>query len=427
LTSESENPGGTEEGHGRYLRAFLGLLFGAALGIVALNWWVDPYGMFRAAPAGLEPAGFNTTLRLSKARAVARIKPQAIILGTSRAELGLDPSHPGWPVAPVYNLALSGGTLYEMSRYLQHAQQTRPLTHVVMSVEFGGFLAKTSTQKGFDETALAVDADGRPTPPNWRRIMLPLFSRDALEASLAALTARAAPKNAILYHSNGQREWRSKLEQVKRSGGYHRDFVKREDIYLRSVQNRRNQLEDAPLASFDRILAFAATHGIHLSIVLDPVHARRLELYDLTGRWPLFEAWKRRLAAMVEARRQAGATIDLWDFTGYSPVTTEPVPPPGDKKTEMAGYWEVSHYKSVVGDRVLDTLFGRTGPDGSSFGVRLTPESLEPHLALIRHEQQAFRTRYPEVAAELAERARRLAKSGKGESKEKPDLNASLD
>jgi hypothetical protein len=209
--------------------------------------------------------------------------------------------------------------------------------------------------------------------------------------------------SAFLYRDDGLRDPGTKQAQLEAAGGQHALFVEYEDAYVDGSTCAGDTLREEPFAAFGRLLAFAADQGIALDIVLDPVHARRLELYALTGRWPSFEAWKRRLTAMVAAhRRPGGSHFELWDFTGYNAITTEPVPAPGDRTASMSGYWEGSHYTSAVGDRVLDIVFGRSPTSGeSSFGVRLEPETVDRHLALIRHEREAWRRAAPRVVGEL--------------------------
>ncbi len=58
------------------------------------------------------------------------------------------------------------------------------------------------------------------------------------------------------------------------------------------------------------------------------------------------------------AGRRRGTTLDapsipLWDFSGYSSVTTETLPASGSH-AEMEFYWDSSHFKDIVGDFVLD-------------------------------------------------------------------------
>ena len=111
----------------RYLKQYSMVLLGLLVASLAINLLVNPFGLFPA-PA---LAGFNAEktevhkhTRMIKAHAVRLQNPRGIILGTSRAEYGLDPRHPAWsPEArPVYNLALPSGRMQEALLYLQHAQ-----------------------------------------------------------------------------------------------------------------------------------------------------------------------------------------------------------------------------------------------------------------------------------------------------------------
>src|SRR4029077_18124899 len=90
----------------------------AAIGLI--NAVVDPYGIFR----WIDLPGFNaykpaheTHVRLFKAFDVIRVRPRAIVIGTSRSDIGLRMSHPGWTIEPRYNLALDGATGEEMYAY----------------------------------------------------------------------------------------------------------------------------------------------------------------------------------------------------------------------------------------------------------------------------------------------------------------------
>ena len=116
--------------------------------VLAFNTAVDPYGMYRL----IEVKGFNLhkpaiyhRTRLFKAYDVRRIKPSAIVLGTSRSHVGLRMSHEGWdPTAtPRYNLAFDGATTKEMYFYLRHADAIHP-TYACTEQCTSGFRSRTS-------------------------------------------------------------------------------------------------------------------------------------------------------------------------------------------------------------------------------------------------------------------------------------------
>ena len=105
-----------------------------------------------------------------------------------------------------------------------------------------------------------------------------------------------------------------------------------------------------------RIVAFCRAQGVDLRIFIAPEHAHQLEITAAIGEWASLENAKRALVELLadDAARHPGApSISLWDFSGYSSVTTEALPASGSH-AEMEFYWDSSHFKDIVGDFVLD-------------------------------------------------------------------------
>jgi hypothetical protein len=68
--------------------------------------------------------------------------------------------------------------------------------------------------------------------------------------------------------------------------------------------------------------------------------------------------------------------------------------------------WNVDalHYTKELGDLILDIVLGRTNPDHPilpGFGIRLTPPTIESHLAHIRADREKWRLEFPEHAAQV--------------------------
>jgi hypothetical protein len=154
-----------------------------------------------------------------------------------------------------------------------------------------------------------------------------------------------------------------------------------------------------------RIVAFCRAEGIDLRLFITPAHAHQLEIAAAVGGWSqAAENGKRALVDLLAqdaAAHPGAAPFPLYDFSGYTALTTEP-PPPAGSRSEMAGYWDSSHFKENVGDLVLDRVFGVAHPDRKlpqEFGVRLTAGNIEPALARIRADRAAYRARNaPEIA-----------------------------
>src|SRR5574337_1693000 len=133
FTSSSDR-GTTVMPESRYLRLLYGLVIGLLAVVIAFDWLVDPFSLFGAPQVrgfNANKPGYVDHLRLTHVYRVERLKPDCILIGTSRTGRGLRPDHASLVAHDCYNLALPAISIYEMRRYLQHAQAVRSLEHVV--------------------------------------------------------------------------------------------------------------------------------------------------------------------------------------------------------------------------------------------------------------------------------------------------------
>jgi hypothetical protein len=407
----------------RYLAVLAAATALATGAVVAVNAAVDPFGMIGL----LERPGFNLRkpaihrrVRLAKAYDVRRIEPAAIVLGTSRSHVGLRMTHPGWAASPRYNLAFDGATTHELYAYLVHAQAVHPLEQVVLGLDTWQLSSAPSTVRpGFDPSVLC---DGGPLDAArlFAADLRLLAGADTLQASLETLRAQDWAEAEWL-SPDGQRLGEAFF---RRAGEMFHDAGPR--AYFEA--NDREEIgwrlpapapaasgaapppappDDTSLAYVRRIVDFCREHRIDLRIAITPAHARQLEIAAAAGEWDGLEAGKRALVAYLAAdaaRHPGSPPIPLWDFGGYSSVTTEPLPGPGDRG-EMRGYWDSSHFKEGVGDWVLDRVLGKvapeSGPPPPDFGVRLGAENLDAALAATRAARDAYRRRNSEEVRAL--------------------------
>ena len=110
----------------------------------------------------------------------------------------------------------------------------------------------------------------------------------------------------------------------------------------------------------------------------------------------LYDDWRRKVTDIVASAARIG-TASLWDFTGMSPYTSEPIPPPGDKVTQLHWFWESNHFKSALGDLVIARVFGH---DARGFGTRINPEN----LPMVEAEQRALFPQYEKTHPEDLQR-----------------------
>ncbi len=385
---------------GRFTFVWLLTMLCSLGGVIVGNWLVNPYGLY-ASPT---VAGFNQLKtgrsdrdRLIKAAAIIEQKPQHLIIGSSRTRQGIDPDHPLMPTH-AYNASLNGITIYELRRYVEHAIANQPnLTHVTIGLDFFMFNGYTGSL-----TAQATNGltDGAPaTRPNVQSetvsqpeaapitqagfadyrlgrshlspqdVLATTLSIDALVESYQTLSKSRQspdifpdwPDNGFSPHgklADGNTQWRFE-QDLQYYFDHHSQYV----------------LSSESLDNFAQIVAQCKDLGITLTVFISPSHAVQWEAIAATGEWETFEQWKRALVALTP----------VWDFSGYSDITTEPV------SSVMANYADNSHYSKQVGDQVIARLFpaSNTQADAqaSDFGVRLTPENIDAHLQKIRQAQ----------------------------------------
>jgi len=406
---------------------YTGVLFASAVLVLAvaalINSIVDPFGMYRISDIegfnANKPAIYNR-VRLLKAYEVRRIKPNSIILGSSRVHLGFNPSHTAWAenYERRYNLAFDGAMTKEMYAYLVHANATGHLQHVILGLDsYHMSHAPGSTRPGFDSSLLM----NRYAWLNTARMLAAdfklLISLSTLLESIATVRGQSHA-DPVWLAQDGQRLgevfFRRPHENYQRFGPrYYFDEIDKMEIGFKlewriPVAPQRQYHPEPPvekdpitsLGYIEMIIDYCRTHDIDLSIFFTPSHVHQLEISKATGGWPAVENGKRKLVNLIEQdkmRRPDKDPIPVYDFSGYSSITTEPLPEK-ESRDEMLYYWESSHFKEVVGDMVLDRLLGsnqsgRQVPE--DFGVLLTSESIEQVLVRDRESQAAYSASHP--------------------------------
>jgi hypothetical protein len=282
----------------KFFVAFLaGCLAWAAL-IAAINAIVDPYSLFSAPRI----EGFNKRKRaasheqLIKAYDVLRARPHSLILGTSVADLGLDPLSDAWPgsARPVYNLALGGGGPYTSYRYLQHIMSQQHIGTIVLCLDYPFFLnipeAGRPTDPNF-ESRLWVTADGRTNDEAKKEYLRTLLyaagSYDALLDSVATVTANLNPDSGATFITSGYLDGEGPF-RVGALIGF--PIFELDDIgFFKRYAGR--QRDPRVLQDLQAILDLCRARGTRAIVVINAVHAHMLEILATLGYWQDYEKW----------------------------------------------------------------------------------------------------------------------------------------
>jgi hypothetical protein len=358
--------------------------------LVALfNWWVNPYRLFQSSP----PSGL-TDIKIRPESNIATIKllnaidqrPKVVIFGNSRADVGLDPTHPALVRLgkPVYNLAVPGqGILGVLANFRTMLRETDVQTAII-GVDFIDFVV--------DAQPVAALAKGdliETTRLGLLEQFRALFTITGLQDSVRTLLSARETLPATL-RNDGFNPMLDYQDMAARSG-YRAMFTQRfQETEKRLLQARlgltpKDATDSAEMAALREIFELAAENDVRLIIFTYPYHADYLMLYRKLGLQDPLEAWKRSLvvAAADAARAHPGKQRPVVsDFATFSRYATLPVP--DTAKDEAARwYWEAGHFKKELGDVMLATMLAPPGSsvNDDSFGSLLQPDNIDAWLS----------------------------------------------
>lgn len=359
----------------RFARLWL-LTLALSLAAVALfNAFIDPWGLH-----GLVRIDGVNAVKIRPERAIGELKlaralrhrPDALILGNSRADIGMDPTH-GSVLALArrpFNLAEPGARLtaqvHQLEALLSAGHRPRLL---LVGLELFDLLNAEPLRR----------TDWRPRDDLWaqQRVtrLQSVITLSALGDSLLTLRAQHDPHAATL-RDDGFNPLRD-YEGMAAREGYAPLFRQRAAENARRIGAHRwpSRLDaTADFIALRRLLELADQHDIRVECFTYPYHAHILGTLHRAGLMDEVAAWKQAQADTVHAAAAQGANVRLWDFVAVTPETTEAVPPPGDRHSVTHWYWEGGHFKAALGHRMLERMLGTGGTE--NFGRQLPPEAV---------------------------------------------------
>ena len=385
-----------------FLAAFIPIL---SVGL--FNIAIDPYGIFNSPKiTGLnysKPAQWNNT-RLFKAIDIIRVKPMAVFLGSSRTDYGLSPNHPALSsYQPAYNLSLTSATPYELLQYFKHLLVNQSdLKLIIIGLDEFMFNSFNKNSADFSEKRLEKRY------LTLQDALNTTLSFNALSTSIETIKYSKKFPNYIVYSPKGQFNLRP-IDQDKSKTNYR---IRRTiGIYFKSFPQGYS-LDKKYLENLKEIIHLCKKHSIKIKIFISPFHATRSEAILTAGHWKEYENMKRELVKI----------IPVWDFSGYNSITTEPI------NNDMKNYIDASHYRKEVGDLVLNRLLDyQTEKIPKDFGVMITSENIEFHLAKIRAKREVWAKNNPdkvilvedikrEIKKQEEKKARKLKAIGENDS-----------
>ncbi|WP_323593025.1 hypothetical protein [Aliarcobacter butzleri] len=357
-----------------WIRILVTLILVVVISVCSINYIVDPYGLYKTGFFINKPKEYEY-MRLIKSLSIEKIKPESIVLGTSRAEMGINPEHEYF-IKPSYNLSNAGATMYETKFYLEEAIKQGNLKKVLLIADWRMF--NDTNMKKVPDFELYF---------NNINIYKYLLNYKVLQDSLFTFKNKNMES---LYEKNGQMKEEYLNNIVSSNGGHYKTMIKEERNYYKELSND-NLYKDTKKDSFidfKEILEMCYDNNIELDIIFGPSHIRQWEAFDYYKGYESLLKWKKDVVLFVEkvASEKNKIPFKVMDFAVYHKFTSEVVPKNPDER--MKFHFEGSHYTNKLGLIVLDRLIDKS--PYTDFGVVINSSNIDAHLENLRNDRIKF-------------------------------------
>ncbi len=334
----------------RYLPWFLVTVSLAMLVVVAFNAAADRIILNTPNGPSVETVpGFE---RVLKPAWLETVQPDLVFVGSSRVRDGFDPVlvDPAFGVRS-FNYGVSSITAYEARRFAQDAAAHASVKTIVLALDaFAGDAPGPTVGDGFDETRLAVGADGAATP----RRALWLFTTRYLSGGALGMHALGAYLLAQLKPHQTAADRPDLFEAYARmtAASMARDLRYRHDRAFHMLPPQREQ--------FDAILQAVCDRDLRLIAFFPPDRAEIQAVYEATDGAGL-AAFKRDVAADAQRHNAAcRGKVAVVDFLQRSPLTTEPL-----TNGASGSYVDLVHVRPPAGLRLVRAMLNPAQALGS--------------------------------------------------------------
>jgi hypothetical protein len=318
----------------RYAFWFLGTLAAALALLMAFNAWAENFILNHPAGASVQTlSGFE---RAVKPVWLERIQPELVFIGSSRVRDAFDPSliDPALKLRS-FNYGASSMSPYEARRLVQDALAHPSVKQVVVSLDaFTGNGGAGEALPSFDETRLAVTADGAPTP----RRSLWLFTTRYLSGG--ALGMNTLGVHALMQLKPSQSA--ADRPDIFSAYSHMTEAVMRRDLAYRRA--RSMSMGPRARAELAATLAAACNSGGRLTLYFPPDHMAIVRQYsrsDAAG----FDSFKRDVRMEVARHNsRCPAKAALFDFMAPNRLTLEEL-----VKGSSADYVDLVHIRPPAG------------------------------------------------------------------------------
>ena len=352
--------------------------------ISAFTVFIDPYFIFntrRIKNINKWKSTSQMTTRSSKPLRFILHKPKKIILGSSTAEVGIDPTYKNWKNGKGYNFSFGGGTLSEAQSVLEFAIKYG-IEEVILITDFIRFFPEQD-QNNLNilkiNNNLKSNFGNSQFLLNWLNVIFsPKVIRDSLVTLILNNTNTELAKSRHFIQSNGSRDTFYQLSVVSNNGGYKYAFkrgLNRLQIYsdnLCDFDHFSYKKRLPGVIYYSNILELAHENNINLRIVIPPMHATAHLSLIKSNKYSLYQKWKEILLKenLQIASKFNNSSFPLYDFGLINKYSMEEIPLNLDRK-KMVWFTDAFHFSKFYGDKIMDFIFMENPESINNFGYKV--------------------------------------------------------
>lgn len=363
--------------------------------IAVINRLIDPFWYYQ----DIEIKGINAVKtkvarfeRHVKPQVLKREQPEAIILGSSFSEIGLNPTYTALTDQGRlrgYNFAFAGADWDLVQCYFDFALDHAPIARMVIGIHPGPLPR--------------VDCTGKlPEIEAFSELKL-LLSFRTLNASINTLFGQqdATPSHTregmYFYSRNSPEDTAIRFHEYFSSRRYDQNcdlssIAKNEPQPLSLDATFPTANTSLDLEGLRYLIRRATAQGIELRFFAYPAHIHSLEMDVLCGTYR--NRWA-ALGAIARIPEMNNDNVQLWQFFAYNDYNGERI-----IGSEPVFWQDPGHFNFEFGNLMLDAMFAEKQTQ-SDIGRRVTTESLPSAYRNLLAERAAFIASHPDFLKEL--------------------------
>ncbi|MGB3724626.1 MAG: hypothetical protein WA981_02585 [Glaciecola sp.] len=377
----------------RYTITFFGTMLIALVSIASFNYWIDPYHVLHnncIEHLNCKKTQANTKIFFSKARQWRNQQVDAVILGNSRNEFGLDPKTQNKLPEHTYNLAIRGASLRQEALYLVNVLKSKQPQAIIVGFDYFSFRQHptfVSQWPTVKQPYLPFSLKGKPVKGYaLDHIKQNVISLLSLQATMDSIQTIINQNNLNTYLRNDGFAVARDFMSIAKYEGVEKAFENDMSTLHQRFENTDYVLTDKNGNSQEaQALAFivkqAQERNIPIYLFIAPTHVGYAQVLKQHGYLKQSYEWKRLVVQTLDSIGYF-ANNQLLDFSGLNQYTTEAIPKGVNQS--MQWWYEAGHYTPLLGKMMLEQLLSAD----STFALH--PQNVEQRIQKDLQETQVF-------------------------------------